>query len=336
MSKLTSRERVMQVIEQRATDRRVPYTISLHESLAKYGEPLLRLVQATGCDFYDTKTVKMPDAKRMSLDSNIDAWGCRWDYALAGKAGVVSVSPLEDWNNFPSYKMPAVPKVTAEQIEAMKKFGEQYPIWAGVEQFFQIMQNLRGTENIMTDFFTQPEEVRKLTERMVTEYHLPAIEEQLKLRPDVVQMGDDWGTQTALLINPATWREFIKPNYRRMVNLIHQGGAKAWFHSCGYTREILPDLIELGVDVVNPQVSCMDIAEYGATARGKITVVPDADRQHVMINGTPEDVRRHIIAMYGKLGSRQGGLIGYAPVEPEMPFENIKALFEVVSTYERS
>ncbi len=335
LTKMSSRERVLRAIEHRATDRRLPFTISLHSTLAKYGEPLLRLVQECGCDFYDTSTVKIPDAKRMSTASTVDQWGCRWDYALAGKTGVVSHSPLEEWSSFATWRVPPVPRVTPQQIEAAKQTRERYPVWASVEQFFQIMQNLRGTENIMMDFFTQPDEVRKLTDRLLNDYHLPAIDEQLKLQPDILGMGDDLGTQIALLINPKTWREFLKPVYRQMVERIHQGNAKVWFHSCGHTREILPDLIELGVDIVNPQIHCMDVAEYGETARGRITIVPDVDRQRVMVNGSPDQVRQHVRRMYDLLGTATGGLIGYAPMEPEMPFENLKALLEAVATYER-
>ncbi|MCG2660217.1 MAG: hypothetical protein L6437_08240 [Kiritimatiellae bacterium] len=333
---MNCRERVLRAIEYRAVGGRVPFTISVHATLAKYGEPLRQMIRKAGCDFYDVSDLKIPDAASLNKTSDVDVWGCRWDYALPGKAGVVSSSPLEDWSNFKTYRMPAVPRVSATDIENAERMREQYPVWASVEQFFQIMQNLRGTENIMTDFYTQPEEVQKLIDRMLTEYHLPAIEEQLKLKPDIVGLGDEWGTQTALLIDPKLWRQFMKPVYQRMIDRCHQGGAQAWFHSCGHTREILPEFIELGLDVINPQISCMDVAEYGEVARGKITIVPDPDRQHVLVKGRPDDVREHIRGMYDQLGNDKGGLIGLAPLEPEMPLENLEALLETVSTYERS
>lgn len=331
---MTPRERVLQTIEHRRDGGRIPFTVSPHASLAKYGEPLLRLLHETGSDFFDARIFKIPDAPASPKTSETDPWGCRWDFALAGMAGVVSYSPLEDWENFKAYRMPPVPRADAAAMEQAERTRETYPVWGGVEQFFQVMQNLRGTENLMTDFYTQPEKVRKLIDRMLNEYHLPAIEEQLRLKPDIVGLGDDWGTQTALLISPELWREVFKPVYRRMIDLCHQGGAKAWFHSCGHTRAILPDWIELGLDVINPQMFCMDAAEYGATARGKITIVPDLNRQHVLVNGAPGAVRAHILEMYGRLGGRRGGLIGYAPLEPEMPLENMRAVLETVSHYE--
>ncbi|MBU4211122.1 MAG: hypothetical protein KKD33_00905 [Verrucomicrobia bacterium] len=332
---MNSRERVLRAIEYRSAGGRIPFSISAHSTLAKYGEPLLRMIRDTGCDFYDVNDLKMPDAAFMNKTTDVDAWGCRWDYALPGKAGVMSYSPLEDWANLKSYKMPAVPRVSAKDIAAAERTRERYPVWGPVEGFFQVMENLRGIENIMMDFYTQPEEVQKLIDRMLTEYHLPAIEEQLKLKPDILGLNDDWGTQTALLISPELWRQFMKPVYKKMIALCHQGGAKAWFHSCGYTRAILPEFIELGLDVINPQICCMDVAEYSEVARGKITIFPDVDRQHVLVEGNPDDVRKHIRELYDKLGTPQGGLIGQAPLEPEMPLENLKAMLEIVSCYTR-
>lgn len=333
---MTSRERVLRTIEHRMNGgERIPFSISLHATLAKYGEPLLQMVRKTGCDFFDVQDLALPDKPSAVKTRDVDIWGCQWDYALTGLAGVISQSPLEDWSNFKSYRMPAFPRVSSNDIANAERTRERYPVWGSVEQFFQIMQNVRGTEAIMMDFYEQPEEVQKLIDRLWTEYHQPAIEEQLKLKPDIIGLGDDWGTQTALLIGPDLWRQFMKPLYKKMIDLCHQGGAKTWFHSCGHTRAILPEWIELGLDVINPQIACMDVAEYGATARGRITIHPDLDRQHILVNGTPADVRAHILSLYGKLGNEQGGLIGYAPIEPDMPLENIRAALETLSDYRR-
>ena len=108
-----------------------------------------------------------------------------------------------------------------------------------------------------------------------------------------------------------------------------------WFHSCGYTVEILEEMIEVGVDVINPQMPIMDSAKYGEIARDKITVCPDLNRQNILINGTPDEVRNHIIKMYNNLGTSSGGLIGYCPIEPGMPLINIETTLATISTYEK-
>ena len=184
------------------------------------------MIKDTGCDFYDVNDVKIPDPASVNKTTDVDAWGCRWNFALAGKAGVVSYSPLGGMGQFQNVQDARGTQSFRQRHRNRRKNARTVSGWGSVEGFFQIMQNLRGTENIMTDFYTQPEEVQKLIDRMMTEYHLPAIEEQLKLKPDILGLGDDWGTQTALLISPALWRQFMKPVYKKMIDLCHQGEPK--------------------------------------------------------------------------------------------------------------
>ena len=330
---MTSRERVLRTIDHKC-EGRIPFTFSPHNSLYVHGEPLLKLLNQFQCDFFNSSDLKIPTEEELKKEyDKTDIWGCRWQTKTYEHSGRIVYHPLEDWENFKNYKMPDVPRVTEKDIEKLKKFREQYPVWAGVEQFFQVMQNLRATEKLFMDFYLQPEEVQKFIDRMLAEYHLPAIEEQLKLEPDILGTGDDWGTQTQLLINPELWHQFFKPAYKKMCDMVHKAGAKVHFHTCGYTIEVLSGFIEAGVDIINPQMPTMDSREYGNAAREKITVMPDLGRQDVCINGTPDEVKRHILDMYGNLGTPEGGLIAYVPIEPQMPLENVRAMLETVSNY---
>ena len=332
---MNSREKVIAAIEHRGRGR-IPFSVSVHNSLAVHGKSLLDLLHQYPGDFYDPKILEIPEKSKLFEKSKYtDKWGCVWETANILIAGAVTNHPLSDWNDFPNYKMPDIPKVGQKEIDAAEKTRESYPVWAGIDQFFQVMQNIRGSEQLFVDFYTQPEEVQKLIDRMLNENHLPMLKEQLKLKPDIVGTGDDWGTQTSLLVNPEIWNAFFKPVYKKLAEVGHQAGAKIFFHTCGHTMEILEGLIEVGIDVVNPQMPTMDAGEYGRIARGRITVFPDLNRQDILLKGSPEDVKNHIIAMYDKLGTASGGLIGYVPIEPAMPIENIQAMLETVSVYER-
>jgi len=332
---MTSREKVLAAIEHRNSGR-VPFTVAPCASLAVHGQKLLDLLCRYPNDFFDARELKIPKMEDLRKRQDFtDKWGCIWHAENVLFAGVISEHPLADWNSFASYKIPEVPKVTPEQIETAKKTGEQYPIWAGIEQFFQVMQNVRGTEDLFMDFYIQPEEIQKLIDRMLNEYHLPALEEQLKLKPDIVGFGDDWGTQTQLLINPILWRQFFKPVYKKLVDVCHQGGAKMFFHTCGYTMEIEEELISVGMDIVNPQTAIMDVSKYGDIARNRITVMPDLNQQGLLLNGTPAEVEKHIIEMYDKLGTPSGGLLGYCPIEPQYPLENVESILKTISSYEK-
>ena len=329
----TPRERVLAAIEHRNRGR-IPFTLSAGRSLAVHGRSLLDLLRRFPNDFYDVADLKIPAmADLEKTRRQTDIWGCVWETADVLISGAVVRHPLADWDDFSSYRMPEPPRATDAEIENAKRQREKYPVWASIQQFFQVMENLRGAENLYADFHEAPERVQALIDRLWNGYHRPALEERMRLRPDIVGLGDDWGTQQNLLISPEFWRGFFKPVYRKMMEIVHQGGGKAYFHTCGHTRAILGDFIEIGLDIVNPQTAIMDAREYGETARGRITILPDLDRQRILKQGSPAEVREHVRGLYSLLGTPNGGLIGAAPLEYDMPLENIRALMEVVADY---
>ena len=333
---MTHRDKVMQTIEHRGSGR-IPFTVSPGRTALVHGQELLDILCRYPNDFFDPRSLTIPKVEELEKTrKSTDIWGCVWDTEDIMIAGHVSFNPLADWDNFASYIMPEVIRTKQKDIDAAEKTREEYPVWAGLEQFFQIMQNIRGSEQLFMDFYTQPEEVQKLIDRMLNEYHIPQLEELLKLKPDIVGTGDDWGTQTALMINPQLWRQYYKPVYRKLTDICHQGGAKIWFHTCGYTMDILEEFIEIGIDVVNPQMGIMDAKKYGDIARGKITVYPGLNQQSNVFKGSPEDIKNHIHSIYGPIGTASGGLIGYCPIEPDMPLKNIEETMEFIANYSKS
>jgi uroporphyrinogen decarboxylase len=330
---MNSREKVLAAIEHRNTGR-IPYCISPHKSLAVHGKKLHDLFCRFPGDFNDASELKIPTKEELEKSRRIvDKWGCVWETADIMIAGAVVNQPLADWKDLDSYKMPEISIITQKDIDKAEETKEKYPVWANVDQFFQVMENLRGAEQLYMDFYLEPEKIQKLIDRMLNENHIPLLEEQLKLKPDIVGLGDDWGTQQSLIINPELWDQFFKPAYAKLAAIAKQAGAKVFFHTCGYTIQILEGLIDAGIDIVNPQIPIMDAVEYGNIAKDRITVMPDVDRQNILINGTPDDVREHIQDMYRKLGTRIGGLIGYAPLEHNMPFANMEMLLETIANY---
>jgi uroporphyrinogen-III decarboxylase len=154
------------------------------------------------------------------------------------------------------------------------------------------------------------------------------IERSLRLGVDGIGFGDDWGTQTQLMISPRLWREFFKPRYKKMFDLIHSAGAHVYFHSDGMTLEIVPDLIEIGVDVLNPQFSCLDLKALAQISGGKVCIATDLDRQFVLPFGTPEEVREHVREVVKTLWHPHGGIIGRGEIGPDVPLENAEAMFQ--------
>ncbi len=119
------------------------------------------------------------------------------------------------------------------------------------------MQQLHGFENCLTDLVQDLPEIHRLKDDLLR-FHLEWIECWLKMDYQGLQFADDWGSQAGLLIAPDLWRRFFKPVYAAMFSRVKSTGLDVWFHSDGNIIEILPDLIELGVDVLNCQASVID------------------------------------------------------------------------------
>jgi len=151
---------------------------------------------------------------------------------------------------------------------------------------------------------------------------------------DVVMVGDDLAGQDGPLFSPALYRRLVKPRHAKLYELIHaKTSAKLWYHSCGAIRPLLPDLIEIGVDVINPvQVSArgMDTAELKREfGRDLVFWGGGSDTQHVLPYGTPEDVRAEVRRRKGDLAPG-GGFVFTAVhnIQSDVPAANVLAMYD--------
>lgn len=195
-------------------------------------------------------------------------------------------------------------------------------------RLFERLQWLRGYTNPFLDFVELPKELYELA-NMIVDHNLLWIKQSITIGADGVGFSDDWGTQKALMINPKKWREFFKPLYRRMFEPIKQAGMLVHFHSDGYIIDIIPDLKELGVDVINPQTNCHDLEKLGKICiKLPLCVNADIDRQGVLSYGTPDDVKEYFHKVAYFLGSHDGGLMFSCECGSDTPLENIEAAMQ--------
>ncbi len=342
---MTERERVLRAIKFEQPDA-VPFTVSpLPAAFLRHGQELMDLLKAYPNDFYDVEScLKMPvrDEAHYREDGSYfkeetDAWGCVWHNYQEGITGEVKKSPLEDWSALASYKCPPVD----ESPEAKQKMRESvdrnkadgFVGWGGGGQLYERMQYLRGVENLIYDVADDAPEVGKLADKLLEEHLLPNIRMATQAGAEVVGFADDWGTQISLLINPEYWRRVFKPRYKRMFDLVHEGGALTWMHSDGMILEIIPDLIEIGLDVINPQCNCMDLAELKKLIDRKMCIVPDIDRQQRVPFGTPEDIREYIGMIHDTFSSPDGGVIYTCEFSGDTPLENIEAVLKAFQEF---
>lgn len=176
---------------------------------------------------------------------------------------------------------------------------------------FTTMSFLRGFSNLMLDLVEAPEFVEALADK-VFGFEKQLIEQLPAYAFDAVAFFDDWGTQKGMIISPAAWRRFFKPRYIQQFALAHRLGLKVYFHCCGYYPQIIPDLIEIGVDMLNiSQPNLYNIPELGQKFGGKVCFVCPVSYQTTSISGTREDIFQAVQGLIDNFGCFNGGLIGY-------------------------
>jgi len=193
---------------------------------------------------------------------------------------------------------------------------------------------LRGMENLMMDFYRNPEFVKELLDRIM-EYNLGIIDEILEYPVDGIMLGDDWGGMDNLLMGPEIWDQFIKPRARQLYRKVNESGLQLFVHSCGNIKELLPDLIEMGVDVINPvQVLAMNPLEIKQKYGDQVALFGGVSTQGVLPHGEPEEVKSAVRDAVNSLS--QGGGFILAPdqeLQMDVPMENILAFIETAKEF---
>ena len=183
---------------------------------------------------------------------------------------------------------------------------------------------------MLMDPYLNERQFCRLRDRIV-EYNLAMIGQWLERPVNAVFFSDDWGSQRGLLVNPDDWRRYYKPSYKRMFDRVHSGGAHVWMHLCGDVTAILPDLIDIGLNVLNPvQPQAIDVRQLSREFGGKVCFNGGVDVQGALVHGTPDDVKREVHERVELFGRFNGGYIGGTShsVMPETPLDNVIALYE--------
>ena len=265
-----------------------------------------------------------------------DEWGVEW--VSRGLGWFAEKHPLAGgYHLLDSYAFPDphAPGRFDEDDRRLAERGERYVMARVWFTLFERLWLLRGFENVLVDPYLDEKSFLRLRDRIV-EIDLEMIDLWLERGVDGVFFSDDWGSQKGLFISPKDWRRLYRPCYERLFTRVRDGGAHVWMHSCGNVTEIVQDLIDVGLNVLNPvQSSAMDVRELARRFAGRLCFNGGVNVQETLIRGTPGEVRREVHELVELFGSRGGGYIGGTShsVMPETPLDNVIALYEAFAEH---
>jgi len=223
----------------------------------------------------------------------------------------------------------------SEEVIKIKEKG--LPTVSGYEcGSFEKLWALRGMDNFLVDLLEEPEFLTPLIEK-VSDLKAQIAADKLKAGVDIVFTGDDLGSERAMLMSPDVWRKHLKSCVRKIVKAAKDANPDVLvaFHSDGYIEPIIPDLIEVGVDILQAvQPECMDTAKLKMEYGDKISFWGTMGTQSTMAFGTPEDVKKAVKKRITTVGKGGGLCIGPShTLEPPTSWENVVAFFEAVEAF---
>lgn len=271
-----------------------------------------------------------------------DAWGCVWHSDINGLEGVVTHNPLADWGPLATYQAPdpAVQldrgPVNWEQVRANMVAAKAagHLTQGSLAHGFLLMRMyyLRGFENLMLDFALDDPRLDDLI-ALINRHNRYLVDQYVSMGVDVMHFGEDLGTQTASMISPKHFHRYIMPAYQSLMQPCRDAGIIVGSHSDGYILELVDDLLEAGLDIVNPQDLCNGIDNLARELKGRVCLHLDVDRQTVVPFGSPAEIHDLIEEEVRKLGSPQGGLMMVCGIYPPTPPANVDAVCSAMEKF---
>lgn len=266
-----------------------------------------------------------------------DAWGVRRRVGKDGKYVEWVSGPLSGRPELADYPFPETTRLNAVEsiTERVVDLRREYAVLGGIPNPFKRAWELRGMENLLADFIENPGFVEELYDRIYG-YETERACRLARAGIDVLTITGDIAMQTRLMMSPTHWRTFDKPRLTRLLREVKQvkPDIHVYFHSDGNVESIVPDLIEAGVDILNPvQPECMDPARIKQLYGERLTLWGTGSLQKTLPFGTPDEVRAEVRERVGTCGA-DGGLVLMPSnvVGFDVPLANILAFYDEART----
>jgi len=356
---MNSRDRTFLALEHRSGDR-IPIDFWATTAVAHNLETELGKPYAEFLDDYDVdlRYIEGPTYIGPPLAPGTDIWGVSRTSVVAGSPGQsesyseVTKAPLseaetpqdiEGYDHWPDPDMFDY-DVIEQQCDAILQ-EDRVVVFMGdrlnrVSQFKPAMY-LRGTENILLDLAAQ-QEISEAVFRGIREFYLAYLERILRAakgKIDVVLTGDDFGAQNGLLVSADMWRKFIKPGFADYIDLIKRHKTLTMHHTCGSVVDIIPDMIECGLDIlqsIQPEAKGMSLVDLKRMFGKELCFQGGISIQKTMPYGSPDEIR-HEVKSIADIAKQDGGYIFCTShnIQADTPVESIITLMEAYLQYGR-
>jgi uroporphyrinogen decarboxylase len=333
---MTPRQYVIEQINHRETSP-VPYTLPIYPTVADaidrhYG----------GAQWRD-RIVKYGDIVRLvgyhagvvDIDERSfrDAYGGVWqkDMNVHHHIAVPLEDPTLDGFEMPEPESLITPEALKAASEQREQSRDQFllgEIGAGPWEFFW---HLRGFQNALMDIAAEPVFAQGMFEK-ITEQLVAYVDLVADLPLDGIFLGDDWGGQDGVLLGPEYWRRYVKPSWKRVVEAAHRHDLPVFNHCCGSVAQIMPDIVEIGLDClesVQPEAAGNDPYMFKREYGKDLTLWGGLGSQSIIPFGSPAELKAEIDRLVREMGRGGGYILSPAKaLMPDTPVENAVAILE--------
>jgi uroporphyrinogen decarboxylase len=309
---------------------RVPYTINLTgEGYTAYGDDLLKTYASQDVwDDYHSGIISKNEAVSLAIGNFMFCTDCPWwswhnlsDDYLNNPDAPAEMPQTIGYGSYEAF---------FKKIKYVREKYERYILITIWGSHWEKAYFSRGIENFLRDLAGNPEFSQCLLDEIIRKNMVML--ENIVACPDIdgILLGSDWGTQANLIMSPRTWRKMIAPGEQKEYDLLKKYGKDVFVHSCGDIRLIMPDLVQMGVDGLNPvQPECMDLAELKEKYGQQITFWGGISTQRTLPYGTPAEVEAEVSEAI-RIMSQNGGYITSPSqeIQTDVPYENLIVLIE--------
>ena len=349
MTELTSRERVLRAARRQTPDR-IPRNIQLEAYVMAVlrdhyqTDDLLTAVRGDIAGVGPDPSDQMNDYSGYFTRPGVtwDEWGRGriWDSLGQYAEYLYPLEHAETVDEILAYPWPDLDQPyrsagVAERVEFLH--GRGYAVCGGLaETVFEIAWQLRSMDRLFEDIHLQDEKAVVLLDH-ITDRRAAVARAYATAGADMIQLGDDVAMQTSLLMSRKMWRQWFRPRLERVIRAAKEikPDILIEYHSDGKINDLVPDLIEAGVEILNPvQPECVDHAWIKAEFGGRLSFSGGLGVQSVLPFGTPEEVREHTRQAVQTLGAGGGYIVGPSHViERDVPLANIEAMLATIDEF---